>query len=65
MAVARSISNTISLVPQEQWSEKVALTSITRSHREEDLADVHTSNASVGLPPGTTHTSLQPIGAGT
>jgi hypothetical protein len=44
---------------------KGLLTSITRSHREKNLANVHTGDTSIGLSPSTTHTSLQSIGTGT
>lgn len=37
---------------------------IPRSDGEDDLADVHTRNGTVGLAEGTTHTGLQPIGTG-
>ena len=40
-------------------------TIVTSANRQENLADVDTSNGSVGLAPRTTHTGLQPIGAGT
>ena len=40
-------------------------TGITSSETENDLANVDTGNGSVGLTPGTTHTSLQSIGTGT
>ena len=35
---------------------------VTRADRQQDLADVDTSNGAVGLTPGTTHTRLQSIG---
>jgi hypothetical protein len=38
---------------------------ITGTDRQEDLTDVDASNGSVGLTPGTTHTSLKPIRSGT
>jgi hypothetical protein len=40
------------------------LTGITSADAHDDLANVDTSNSSVGLAPGTTHTSLQSIGTG-
>ena len=40
-------------------------TVVTRPHREQNLADIHTGNGSVGLAPRTTHSSLQSIGTGT
>jgi len=36
--------------------------SITSADRQKNLADVHTGDGTVGLTPGTTHTSLQSIG---
>ena len=38
---------------------------ITSPHREQDLADVDTGHGAIWLAPRTTHTRLQPIGAGT
>lgn len=38
---------------------------VTSPHREQNLANIHTSNGSVGLAPRTTHPSLQSIGTGT
>ena len=38
---------------------KILLTAVTGSDTEDDLADVDTGNSSVGLTPGTTHTSLE------
>lgn len=40
-------------------------TVVTRPHGQQDLANVHTSNRSIGLAPGTTHSSLQSIGTST
>jgi hypothetical protein len=37
---------------------------IPRSDREDNLANVHTSNGTVGLAESTTHTGLQSIGTG-
>lgn len=37
---------------------------ITGTDREQDLANVHTSNGAVGLAKGTTHTGLETIGSG-
>lgn len=37
---------------------------ITSTDRQNDLADVDTGNGTVRLTPGTTHTSLEPIGSG-
>lgn len=39
-------------------------TGITSPDREENLANVHASNAAVGLAPRSAHSGLQPIGAG-
>jgi hypothetical protein len=36
---------------------------VTSADRDDDLANVDTGDSAVGLAPGTTHTSLQPIGA--
>jgi hypothetical protein len=64
MAVARS-NITKSAIAKCQISDVVAkLTCIPRPHAHEDLADVDTSNGTIGLAVGTTHTGLQPIGAG-
>ena len=41
-----------------------SLTGVTGADAEENLADVDTGNGAVGLAEGTTHTGLQPIGAG-
>jgi hypothetical protein len=38
------------------------LTRITSSDTQNDLTNVDTGNCSIGLSPGTTHTSLQSIG---
>ncbi len=40
------------------------LTGVTSADAHDDLTDVDTGNGSVGLAPGTTHTSLQSIGTG-
>ena len=40
-------------------------TLVSCSHREQDLANIHASNASVRLAPRPAHPSLEPIGAGT
>ena len=40
-------------------------TVVTSPHGEQDLANIHASNSSVGLAPRTTHSSLQSIGTGT
>jgi hypothetical protein len=40
-------------------------TVVTRPHGQQDLANVHPCNRSVGLAPSATHSSLQSIGAGT
>ena len=45
-----------------EWVERTVVTS---PNREQDLANVHTSNGSVGLAPCTTHPGLQSIGTGT
>jgi len=39
--------------------------SVTSANGQNDLANVHTGNGTVGLTPSTTHTSLKPIGSGT
>jgi len=39
--------------------------SVTGADRQDDLANVHTGDGTVGLAPGTTHTGLEPIGSGT
>ena len=44
---------------------EVERTVVTGPHGEQNLADVHASNSSIGLAPGTTHSSLQSIGTGT
>jgi hypothetical protein len=44
---------------------ELQLTVITSSDTQDDLTDVDTGNSSVGLTPGTTHSSLQSIGTGT
>lgn len=41
------------------------LTGVASTARQDDLADVDTSDKAVGLAEGTTHTSLQSIGTGT
>ena len=41
------------------------LTGVTRANAHQDLADVDTGNGTVGLAEGTTHSGLEPIGAGT
>lgn len=66
MAVARSVFFWVSksFLSRTQLGE-VERTVVTSPHREQNLADVHTSNGSVGLAPGTTHSSLQSIGTGT
>lgn len=43
----------------------VRLTIVTSPHGKQNLANIHTSNGSVGLAPRTTHPSLQSIGTGT
>ena len=50
---------------QKSWLGEVERTVVTSPHGEQNLADVHTSDGSVGLAPGTTHSRLQPIGTGT
>jgi hypothetical protein len=40
------------------------LTRITSSDTQDDLTNVDTGNSSIGLTPGTTHSSLQSIGTG-
>lgn len=40
-------------------------TVVTRPHGQQDLANVHTCNRSIGLAPSATHSSLQSIGTGT
>lgn len=42
--------------------EHDSLVAVTRSDREEDLANVDTGNSTVGLTVSTTHTGLEPIG---
>jgi hypothetical protein len=44
---------------------RVNRTGITSSDAHENLANVHTGNSAVRLAEGTTHSSLQPIGAST
>jgi hypothetical protein len=41
------------------------LTVVTGAERQKNLTNVHTGHGTVGLAPGTTHTSLQSIGTGT
>lgn len=40
-------------------------TVVTGPHGEQDLADIHTGDGSVGLAPRTAHSGLQPVGTGT
>lgn len=47
---------------REEKKERHTL--VTSPHREQNLADIDTGNSSIGLAPGTTHPSLQSIGAG-
>lgn len=71
MAVARSVEIGLVVVRVEgrgfggkEWGREER-TVVTSPDREEDLANVHTSNASIGLAPSSTHSSLQSIGTGT
>ena len=69
MAVARSANSTIVSKPtsrekSKEMKEVGRRTIITSPHGEQNLADVHTGNGSVGLAPRTTHSSLQSIGTG-
>ena len=59
--VSRETSRSAGKTSQEQ---KKKLTGVTGANAQDDLADVDTGNGSVGLAPGTTHTSLQSIGTG-
>lgn len=70
MAVARSGNSHLSAKPvflEKSKSEQEVgrRTVVTSPHGEQDLANIHTSNGSVGLTPRTTHSSLQSIGTRT
>ena len=49
----------------EEEQEAGRRTVVTSPHREQNLADIHTGNGSVGLAPRTTHSGLQSIGTRT
>lgn len=54
------------LVIEFRWRKTGScLTGVAGTARQDDLADVDTSDKAVGLAEGTTHTSLKSIGTGT
>ena len=54
----------ILVLASPQGLERDGTVRVTRADRQQDLANVDTSNGAVRLAPGTTHTRLQSIGTG-